>query len=443
MDTVYPVLNRLTNSPRSGYNLTMYRRLIAQPLEDALADSPVVLVNGARQTGKTTLVKSLSKHGATRAYFTFDDAAVLSAAQSDPAGFLAGLAGPVTLDEVQHVPALFPALKAAVDTRRDSGRFLLTGSANVLLLPRLSESLAGRMEILTLWPLAQVEIEGGDGFGNNVVDRLFASDALPVALPALTRPDLIRRLLGGGFPEPLARTAEGRRCAWFGSYLSTILQRDVRDLANIEGLTTMPRLLSLLAARTGSLLNLADISRTTGLPYTTLNRYMVLLEATFLIQFLPAWSANLGWRLVKSPKLLLSDTGLAANLLGVTARRIAEDGTLLGSLLETFVALELRKSAGAAETAVQMFHYRTQSGLEVDILLENGLGELVGVEVKAAASVSSSDFAGLRSLAEAVGGRFVRGVVLYTGSQIIPFGERLHAVPLSLLWHTGETEQPA
>lgn len=407
----------------------MYRRIILQPLKTALGDSPVVLINGARQTGKTTLVQALEEE---RAYLTFDDAGVLSAAKEDPAGFLAGFTGPVTLDEIQHVPELFPAIKAIVDRKRTPGRFLLTGSANVLLLPRLSESLAGRMEILTLWPLAQTEIEGRTN--RNLLDRLFAEELHFGPLPEVTRADLIRRVMAGGYPEPMARTDEARRRAWFGSYLTTILQRDVRDMANIEGLTVLPRLLSLLASRTGALLNLADISRTSGLAYTTLTRYMTLLEATFLVQPLPSWSANLGTRMVKSPKLLLSDTGLAASLLGLTAERLASDGPLFGALLETFVAMELRKISGRSAQAIQFFHYRTKAGEEVDALLEDGAGRLVSVEVKASATVTSSDFKGLRALANAAGERFVRGLVLYAGNQVIPFGERLHAVPLSLLW---------
>lgn len=436
----------------------MYRRNLMLLLQDALSDSPVVLLNGARQTGKTTLVQALAENQfeenqvkeqrLARTYLSLDDAGVLSAARSDPAGFLAGFPSPLVIDEVQHAPELFPAIKSAVDKRRDPGRFLLTGSANVLLLPRLSESLAGRMEILTLWPLAQSEIEteienkseySTSGRRRSLIDLLFGEDfsqlLAPGILPEVLKADLIRRLVAGGYPEPLTRVSEARRRAWFGSYLTTILQRDVRDMANIEGLTALPRLLSLLAARSGSLLNLADVSRTSGLAYTTLLRYMTLLEATFLVQLLPSWSANLGHRLVKSPKLLISDTGLAVSLLGVTAERLAENGTLLGGLLETFVAMELRKAAGWSTEAVQLFHYRTQAGQEVDVLLENGMGQLVGVEVKASATVTSSDFKGLRGIAEAAGDRFVRGVVLYTGSQVIPFGERLYALPMSVLWH--------
>jgi uncharacterized protein len=427
----------------------MYYRGITPHLHDALADSPVVLVNGARQTGKTTLVQQFvpsareapdggpitesdsAGPASPRTFLTLDDSSILAAAKADPAGFIAGLAGPVIIDEVQHAPELFPAIKASVDRDRRPGRFLLTGSANVLLLPRLSESLAGRMEVHTLWPLAQAEIEGRRG---SAVDDLF-SDRLPTrALPAVGREDLIRRLLSGGYPEPLGRRTEARRRAWFNAYLTTILQRDVRDIANIEGLSQLPRLLALLATRTGALLNLSDVASGIKIPYATLHRYMSVLEATFLLQLLPAWSSNLGTRLIKAPKLLINDTGLAASLLGLDARRLEANPVLVGPLLETLVAMELKKAAGWSTVRPSLFHYRTHARQEVDILLESPAGEVVGVEVKAAASAAPADFAGLRSLAAMTGDRFVRGVLLYTGSQVVPFGERLHAIPISLLW---------
>jgi predicted AAA+ superfamily ATPase len=427
----------------------MYYRKITPHLRDALDDSPVVLINGARQTGKTTLAqqfvsspaplfpdrapgrKAVPDPASARTYLTLDDSTVLAAAKADAAGFIAGLTGPVVIDEVQHAPELFPAIKATVDRDRRPGRFLLTGSANVLLLSKLSESLAGRMEILTLWPLAQAEIEGTR---SSVVDLLF-SDTLPTGpLPAVGREELIRRLLNGGYPEPLTRKSETRRRAWFSSYLTTILQRDVRDIANIEGLSSLPRLLALLASRTASLLNLSDVSTAVKLPYATLYRYMAVLEATFLVQQLPAWSTNLGTRLVKTPKLLLNDTGLAGSLLGLDAGRLAVDTTLIRPLLETLVAMELKKDAGWSQTQPNLFHYRTHARQEVDIVLESAAGQIVGVEVKAAASVSSSDFNGLRSLAGVAGERFGQGVLLYTGEKTVPFSERLHAVPLSLLW---------
>ncbi len=236
----------------------MIERFLTVSLLDALADSPVVLLTGARQSGKTTLVQEIAAQRHQAQYISLDDATFLSAAMSDPAGFLSGLGGPAIIDEVQHAPKLFPAIKAMVDRNRVPGRFLLTGSANVLLLPRLSESLAGRMEILTLWPLAQAEIASGD---RRYIDRLFNPDTRFEVPLSSTREDLAERIVSGGFPEPLGRTSAARRRAWFGSYLTTILQRDVRDIANIEGLTDLPRLLALLATRVSSLLNLADISR--------------------------------------------------------------------------------------------------------------------------------------------------------------------------------------
>jgi hypothetical protein len=388
------------------------------------------MIVGARQTGKTTLAKIVAGDEHPAQYVSLDDIAFLSAAVSDPTGFIAGLRGPVVIDEVQRAPSLFPAIKAAVDHERTPGRFLLTGSANVLLLPNLSESLAGRMEILTLWPLAQAEVEGSSG---SWVDTLF-SDVLDTVPLRISREDLTARIMAGGYPEPLSRQLEARRKAWFTSYLTTILQRDVRDLANVEGLTALPRLLALLATRAGGLLNTSDISRTTGIPNTTLHRYMSLLQMTYLAYLLPPWSSNFGLRLVKSPKVYLVDTGLAAHLSGITANRLTTQPELLGPLLETFVVMETVKLAQRGVTNPRIYHYRTNAGTEVDILLEAPDGRIVGVEVKASSTVRSSDFRGLRALAEATGDSFHRGIILYTGDEVVPFGERLAAVPVQGLW---------
>jgi predicted AAA+ superfamily ATPase len=409
----------------------MYRRNLSPTLLDALADSPVVLLNGARQTGKTTLVQTLAAEKHPAQYLTLDDAGILSAAKADPAGFVAGLNGPVIIDEVQRAPELLSAIKVAVDRNRASGRFLLTGSANVLTLPRLSESLAGRMEILTLWPLAQSEIEGAAG---SFTDLIFSEDPLSIARPEPSRTPLLARLLAGGYPEPLGRRNQARRSAWFGSYLTTILQRDIRDLAQIEGLTDIPRLLSLLAARAASLLNLADVSRDSRLPYSTLTRYLSLLEATFLVRLLPAWASNRGQRFVKSPKLLISDSGLIGHLLGLGAESGLKEERLLGPMLENFVALELLKDASWSASRPELFHFRTHDRKEVDLVLEDPSGRLVGIEVKASATVTAGDLKGLFALREIAGERFVRGLVAYTGEQVIPFGERLHAVPVNTLW---------
>jgi hypothetical protein len=419
----------------------MYPRHITSTLLDALADSPVVLLGGARQVGKSTLARELASAAHPARYVTLDDATVLAAAQADAQGFLAGLEKPVVIDEIQRAPQLFLAIKADVDRHRQSGRYLLTGSANVWLLPRLSESLAGRMEVFTLRTLSQGEIEGApEGF----IDALFSKDPLPtLSGKADHRTRLFQRMLAGGYPEVLARSGDERRRAWFGSYLTTILQRDVRDLANITGLTEMPRLLSLLAARAASLMNFAEISRSVALPQSSVKRYMALLEATYLVEPLPAWSASLGRRMVKASKLWLGDTGLVGYLQGLSQDRLATDPGLAGPLVENFVVMELRKQIAWSRTSPALFHFRTQTGQEVDVVMEDRAGRLVGVEVKAAATVGAGDFKGLRALSEAAGRRFHRGVVLYTGTEPAAFGQNFYALPISALWRLSARKEAA
>jgi uncharacterized protein len=411
----------------------MIKRNITSILLDALADTPVVLLNGARQTGKSTLAKSIASKKYPATYITLDDFSALSAARHDPAGFLSGLDGPVIIDEIQKAPNLFPAIKAVVDRDRQPGRFLLTGSANVFLLPRLSESLAGRMEILNLWPFSQGELAG---IREEFVDALFANN-LPyrVSYPE-NQANILGRIVIGGYPEAVRRSSNARRKAWFDSYITTLLHRDVRDLANIEGMVNLPRLLSLLAIRVPTFLNFAELSRTAAIAQSTLKRYMTLLEAIFLIQNVPAWSGNLGKRLVKAPKLVINDTGLKAHLTGSSAERMTADGSA-GGYLENFVIMELRKQIPWSRIQPRMFHFRTQTGQEVDVVLEDPSGRLVGIEVKTTAVVGAEDFKGLRALAEGAGKHFHRGIVLYTGTGMVPFGQNLHAIPVTALWHWG------
>ncbi|MBI4169837.1 MAG: ATP-binding protein [Acidobacteria bacterium] len=409
----------------------MVPRHLSSALLDALDDRPVVLIHGPRQAGKTTLVRSVAETTRPARYLTLDDAAVLAAAKADPAGFIAGLEGPVVLDEVQRVPELFPAIKVSVDRNRRPGRFLLTGSADVLLLPRLSESLAGRMEILTLWPLSLGEIEGVvEGF----VDALFGDTTPSLPRGSAGDRDVIPRILRGGYPELLEKASEDRRRAWFGSYLTSILQRDVRDLSSIEDLSALPRLLSLLASRPMALLNFADLARSSGLAQSTLKRYLTLLEATFLFRTLPAWFANLGKRLTKAPKTLLTDTGLLAHLLALDAERLKSDRGHLGGLLENLVVVELTKQLAWSAARPGLFHYRTHQGDEVDIVLEHPSGRLVGIEVKASETIAAEHLRGLKALAQATGKRFHRGVLLYLGREVVPFGPRLHVLPVAAIW---------
>ena len=407
----------------------MIRRAIEDSIRRAMADTPVVLLNGARQTGKTTLVQAIVEMTGAE-YFTLDDAATLALIAGDPSGFIRGLTGPVVLDEIQKVPDLFPAIKLAVDKDRQPGRFLLTGSANVMTLPRFSESLAGRMEVIPLFPFSAGELAGKrEGFLN----RLFEG-ALAKAKAPPVREDVPERLTRGGYPEAIQRQAADRRAAWFAAYISTILQRDVRDLAQIEALYTLPNLLKLLAARASGLLNLADVGRDAGLPHTTLTRYLTLLETVFLVHRLPAWSRNLGKRLVKAPKVHLVDTGLACHLIGADARRLSADRPLLGRLLETFVVGELRKQVSWTNLQATLYHFRTAAGSEVDVVLEKADGAVAAIEVKASATVDTSDFASLQTLRDQLGKQFRAGVVLYLGDQALSSGDRLWLVPIPTLW---------
>ena len=308
---------------------------------------------------------------------------------------------------------------------------MLTGSASALALPRLAETLAGRVELHTLWPFSEGELLGR---GENFVDRVFAPAFAPAEVPMPEGVDVLERLLVGGFPEAVARQAERRRQAWFDSYVTTILTRDVRDLANIERIAELPRLLALLASRVAELVNYADLSRSLSLPQSSLKRYFALLEATFLVRLLPAWFANIGKRLVKSPKLLICDAGLVAYLLGANRARLQANRGLLGHLLENFVAMELIKQLGWAATRARPYHFRTDSGQEVDLVLEDPAGRIVGIEVKAAASLQAHDLRGLKALAELNGDRFLRGIVFYLGNAVVPFGENLHALPVGMAW---------
>ncbi len=409
----------------------MIQRNIQSAIQAALADTPVILLHGARQTGKSTLMRELAGNTPGMRYVTLDDNTVLSAVASDPAGFIDGLQGPVVLDEIQRAPDLLVAIKSQVDRNRQPGRFLLTGSADIMMLPTVSESLAGRMEIITLWPFSQGEI---NGVRETFIDRAFAGQASwPTAQPCAMQ-DLIGMMVGGGYPEAYMRKDQSRRRAWFSSYVTAILQRDVRDLAQIDHMAEMPRLLAILAMRTATLLNYSDLSRSLSMPQTTLKRYMALLEATFLVQLLPAWSVNLSKRLAKSPKAMLCDTGLAIHLLGADPARLTQDRELAGQLLESFVAVELRKQASWSATQPSLYHFRALTGQEVDLILESPGGGIVAIEVKAAASASSHDFKQLRFLQQELGERFKCGIVLYTGREAVSFGPALHALPISTLW---------
>lgn len=404
-------------------------RWLLSPLKTLLGVMPAVFVQGARQVGKTTLAKQLIAEGLMDAYFTLDDLATLQGAQQDPKGFVDALPERAVLDEVQRVPQLMLPLKQRIDAHYKPGMFLLTGSASPLTLPQVADALVGRMSIVTLHPFSQGELEGRrEGWLSRAFEGRFSMHS------GLAANDLWQRVLRGGYPQAVAQPTLSLCQMWLRSYAETLITRDVRLLADIERVADMGRLLQLLAAQTGQLLNLANLSREIGVPHSTLQRYLLLLETLMVVVRVPPWYTAITQQLLKTPKVFLNDTGLALAILEIGEERLRQDALMRGRILENFVACELLKQISYAETAYRLYHFRTSKGREVDFVVENAHGQIVGIEVKASATVGADDFRHLRALAEWMGERWAGGFVLYTGSMQVPFGERLWAVPVSSLW---------
>lgn len=413
-------------------NPTPLGKLLARHAEsivtESLTDTRVVLVTGARQSGKSTLVALVAK-GRDAEWRNLDTAATRQAAIADPAGFVDS-SELMVIDEIQRVPELLLAIKEQVDADPRPGRYLLTGSARVLGLRGLPDTLPGRTETIELWPLAQGEI---DGAADRFVDAIFEKSALTHE-SAVTRQEYAERIVRGGFPEALARTNPRRRERFFDSYLADLVARDVSQLSEIERTAEMRALIRLLAARSGQLLVVNAMSSDIRLPASTVHRYLALLEEVFLVKRIPAWSRNVSSRAIGTAKLAFVDSGIAANLLGADVRTLLRPGGPFGPLLEGFVLMELARQLTWSRERAELFHYRTKDKVEVDAVLENRQGHVVGIEVKASSTVTAADFRGLRHLADRTGGDFVTGVVFYTGPQTLSFGPRLRAVPVSALW---------
>lgn len=398
-------------------------------VNEALTDTRVVLVTGARQCGKSTLLGLVAK-GRKAEWRNLDSAAARQAAIADPTGFV-DTAELMVIDEVQRVPELLLAIKEQVDTDPRPGRYLLSGSARVLALRGLPDTLPGRIEEIELWPFSQGEI---DGTPDRFVDAIFEQGEALTHESAITRQEYAERIVRGGFPEALARANPRRRERFFDSYLADLVARDVTQVAEIERTAEMRALIRLLAARSGQLLVATAVGSEAGLPASTVYRYLALLEEVFLVKRIPAWSRNVSTRAVGTPKLVFVDSGIAANLLGADVRSLLRPGGPFGPLLEGFVLMELARQLTWSRERAELFHYRTKERVEVDAVLENRQGRVVGIEVKAASTVGPEDFRGLRHLALRTGGDFVAGIVFYTGTQTLPFGPRMRAVPAGALW---------
>jgi predicted AAA+ superfamily ATPase len=406
-------------------------RMARATVLEALAEARAVAVLGARQVGKSTLVQDIAASDHPAQYLTLDDQATRDAAREDPTGFVAGITGPAVIDEIQRAPDLLLAVKARLDVNQSRGQFLLTGSANLLTVPAVADALPGRVDYVSLWPLAQAEIARADA--SQLVDRLFDGPMPQLADAPVGSGAFAERLVVGGMPEAQERSVRGR-AGFFRSYVTSTLDRTLEDVASVRDRTNLDRLMRLAASRTGGIASYHGMGRDLGLDGNTIRAHTAILESLYLLRRIPAWRRNLGSRIVKSEKIYVVDSGLLGHLLGANEERVRTDGAIAGPMLESFVAMELLRLADLAPQPILLSHYRDKQQREVDVVLERASGDVVGVEVKASASPAPRDFAGLRYLRDNLRGRFRRGIVLHAGSQTLPFGDRLAAVPVSALW---------
>jgi len=413
--------------------MALIPRAIEPELRDILSVSRAAAITGPRQAGKSTLARQLQSAGVVPNYFTLDDEATRNAARADPDGFALSLPRPAVIDEVQRVPSLMLAVKQILDNDPAPGQFLLTGSADLLTARVVADALPGRVEYLNLWPLARAEIEGK---GGSVIDALLDGVPPRVSGAPKGRAASAEIVVAGGFPDALNRNPR-QRARYLRSYVQATLARDLPEIGGVRGdPSKLELLLRLLAARTSTLVNYAALGRALALDEKTVKAHVELLAQLFLLHRLRPWSANLGARQVKTPKLLLTDTGLAAALVGVDAARYSapDQGALAGGLFETFVVMELIKQASWSTTPVELFFYRDSDKREVDLVVESASGDVAAIEAKAAAAKTASDVRGLRVLRDKLGERFKTGVVVYSGEHTLPIEDRIWAIPISGLW---------
>lgn len=407
----------------------MYQRYIKQNVITALQDTPAVMVIGPRQCGKTTLVKQIIKKDWE--YISLDDINQLQFAKHDPISFIRlNTSRHLVIDEIQRAPELFLPIKQSIDENRLPGRFLLTGSANALVLPKVADSLAGRIEAISLLPLGECEISNRP----STFLKKILSGKIPKIQHARAREKLISKVLTGGFPEALSRNGVARRTAWFNQYILSIVQKDLKDISEIEYLDVMPKLIQILCNHVGSLVNYTEVGNKLGLSRQTVTKYLQLLEQLFIFQELPAWHRNENKRLVKTPKIHIVDSGLLCALRKINQEKITREPQLFGNLLESYVLCELRRMASWQNELIDFFHYRDKDQVEVDIVIETQEGDVIGIEVKASATLRLQDFQGLERLKASAGDNFLMGMVLYDGEYTNVIDKNICAIPIGALW---------
>ncbi|MCY4233633.1 MAG: ATP-binding protein [Bacteroidetes bacterium] len=413
----------------------MIPRHLLSLLIESVEDSPVILIHGPRQSGKTTLVKHFGEiHDYS--YYTFDNQAIRLIAQRDPQGFISDCADRTIIDEIQRVPELYLTIKESVDQNRQPGRFILTGSSNLLLQTELTDALVGRMEILRLHPLSQREIEQIPTIP--FLERLFTGNFKLEKCQRLAH-NLRERIVGGGYPPALARQSNRKRSKWYGSYINSVVYRDILNISKIQSIEIIPRLLTAVGNLSAQLFNVSDLSNKLQMNRNTTNHYLSLLQHQFLIERLPAWHSNRMKRLIKTPKIHIGDTGLACHLMGVDANMLSGNYDLLGQLVESFVFLELKRQASSSEEPYRFYHFRDRDGIEVDMIIERGAFELVGIEIKASSTIFDSDFKGLQKLKSKNPDKFKFGAVLYDGETCASYGENMFIIPIRKLWESNKT----
>lgn len=407
----------------------MFKRYIESQVDESLSDTPVVCIMGPRQSGKTTLVKEMINEDWQ--YITLDNDAYLNIAQADAMNFIESLADKhVVIDEIQRCPSLFLAIKKSVDENRKPARFILTGSANALLLPQLADALVGRMETIQLSPLSECELTGRQP---TFLNRLL-SQTVPSSTEVRIKDYLLKRIVMGSFPEPIQRSTETRAKKWYKHYVNTLIQRDIKDLTSITHPESMTKLLKISAFYAGKLIVLSELGAKVGLDRLTIKKYIGLLEQLFLVQQLPAWHNNEFKRLIKTPKMHAIDTGLLCAIRGFTVDRLIKHPEAYGLLLETFVVNELIKQSVWLDESLSFSHYRDKDKVECDLIIEDTLGHYYAIEIKGSASLGQKDFTGLKRVKSIAGKNFKMGILLYDGVHTTSFGEDLYAVPIASLW---------